>query len=70
VHGKSADDAYKARILAAHQADPLLRERLIYLGFRAVTPSASVSSRSRRCSSDFESYGMVNVERWFWHAGG
>ncbi len=62
VHGKSADDAYKARILAAHQADPLLRERLIYLGFRADAERVMSAADLVVCSSDFESYGMVNVE--------
>lgn len=62
VHGKSADDAYKARILAAHQADPLLRERLVYLGFRPDAERVMAAADVVVCSSDFESYGMVNVE--------
>jgi glycosyltransferase involved in cell wall biosynthesis len=62
VHGKSADDAYKARILAAHEADPLLRERLVYLGFRPDSERVMAAADVVVCSSDFESYGMVNVE--------
>ena len=62
VHGASADDAYKARILAAHQADPVLREKLIYLGFREDAERVIAAADVVVCASDFESYGMVNVE--------
>ncbi len=62
VHGQSADDAYKARILAAHQADPLLRDRLVYLGFRSDAERVMAAADVIVCSSQFESYGMVNVE--------
>jgi glycosyltransferase involved in cell wall biosynthesis len=62
VHGKSADDAYKARILAAHQSDPVLRERLVYLGFRDDAERVIAAADVMVCSSQFESYGMVNVE--------
>ncbi len=62
VHGQSADDAYKQRILAAHQADPLLRERLTYLGFRPDAERVMAAADVIVCSSQFESYGMVNVE--------
>ncbi|MCC6802351.1 MAG: glycosyltransferase family 4 protein [Anaerolineae bacterium] len=62
VHGKSADDAYKARILAAHQADPVLRDRLVYLGFRPDAERVMAAADVVVCSSQFESYGMVNVE--------
>ncbi len=62
VHGQSADDAYKARILAAHEADPVLRERLIYLGFREDAQRVIAAADVIVCSSSFESYGMVNVE--------
>jgi glycosyltransferase involved in cell wall biosynthesis len=62
VHGKSADDTYKARILGAHANDPLLRERLIYLGFRDDAERVMAAADVVVCSSQFESYGMVNVE--------
>lgn len=62
VHGKSADDAYKNRILAAHQSDPVLRDRLVYLGFRADSERVMAAADVVVCSSHFESYGMVNVE--------
>ncbi len=62
VHGKSADDAYKARIIARWQADPVLRERLTYLGFRADAERVIAAADVVVCSSHFESYGMVNIE--------
>jgi glycosyltransferase involved in cell wall biosynthesis len=62
VHGKSADDAYKARILDAHDADPVLKERLLYLGFRSDAERVIAAADVIVCASQFESYGMVNVE--------
>lgn len=62
VHGKSADDAYKARILERWQNDPVLRERLTYLGFRSDAERVMAAADVVVCSSRFESYGMVNVE--------
>jgi glycosyltransferase involved in cell wall biosynthesis len=62
VHGVSADDAYKQRILAAAQNDPLLRERLVYLGFRDDAERVMAAADVVVCSSHFESYGMVNIE--------
>ena len=62
INEKSADDAYKARILVAHQVDPLLRERLTYLGFRPDAQCVMAAADVIVCSSSFESYGMVNVE--------
>lgn len=62
VHGQSADDAYKSRILAAHRDDPVLRENLVYLGFRADSERVMAAANVVVCSSQFESYGMVNVE--------
>ncbi len=62
VHGASADDAYKRSILDAHAADPVLREKLIYLGFRPDAERVIAAADVIVCSSHFESYGMVNVE--------
>ncbi|MCK6577479.1 MAG: glycosyltransferase family 4 protein [Anaerolineae bacterium] len=62
VHGQSADDAYKARILAEHRANPALRDRLVYLGFRADAERVIAAADVVVCSSHFESYGMVNIE--------
>jgi glycosyltransferase involved in cell wall biosynthesis len=58
----SADDAYKRRILDHAQTDPTLRETLTYLGFRADVERVIAAADVVVCSSDFESYGMVNVE--------
>jgi len=58
----SADNAYKTRILEAAQTDPLLRTRLKYLGFRADVERVLAAADVVVCSSQFESYGMVNVE--------
>jgi glycosyltransferase involved in cell wall biosynthesis len=58
----SADDDYKRRILHTAQTDPLLRERLVYLGFRADVERVIAAADVVVCSSDFEGYGMVNVE--------
>jgi glycosyltransferase involved in cell wall biosynthesis len=62
VHGVSADDAYKARILQTAREDPILRDRLIYLGFREDAERVIAAADVVVCSSYFESYGMVNVE--------
>jgi glycosyltransferase involved in cell wall biosynthesis len=62
VHGASADEAYKRRILLAAETDPILRERLTYLGFRADSERVMGAADVVVCSSQFESYGMVNVE--------
>ena len=62
VHGQAADDAYKARILDAHRADPVLRARLSYLGFRTDVERVIAAADVVVCSSHFESVGMVNVE--------
>ena len=62
VHGATADDAYKARILAAWRADPMLREKVTYIGFRADAERVIAAADVIVCPSRFESYGMVNVE--------
>jgi glycosyltransferase involved in cell wall biosynthesis len=62
VHGASADDAYKARILAAWREEPLLRDRLTYLGFRPDAERVIAAADVVVCASHFESYGMVHIE--------
>lgn len=62
VHGQSADEAYKQRILQAAQDDPLLRDRLIYLGFRDDVERVMAAADVLVCSSQFESYGMALIE--------
>jgi glycosyltransferase involved in cell wall biosynthesis len=58
----SADDAYKRRILETARQDSILRDRLTYLGFRADAERVIAAADVVVCSSDFESYGMVNLE--------
>ncbi|MFO7320696.1 MAG: glycosyltransferase family 4 protein [Chloroflexota bacterium] len=62
VHGQSADEAYKQRILQAAKNDPLLRDRLVYLGFRDDVERVMAAADVLVCSSQFESYGMAIVE--------
>lgn len=57
-----ADNAYKRRILDSAQADPLLRNRLSYLGFRADVERVLAASDIVVCASRFEGYGVVNIE--------
>jgi glycosyltransferase involved in cell wall biosynthesis len=62
VHGVSGDESYKQRILQAAETDPILHDRLTYLGFRADSERVIGAADVVVCSSYFESYGMVNVE--------
>lgn len=62
VHNVAADSAYKRRILENARSDRLLRDRLIYLGFRDDTERVIGAADVVVCSSQFESYGIVNVE--------
>jgi glycosyltransferase involved in cell wall biosynthesis len=57
-----ADDSYKRNILETAQFDPLLRKRLIYLGFRADVERVIGAADVVVCSSHFEGYGVVNIE--------
>ena len=57
-----ADVRYRERILSSAEDDPLLRERLRYLGFRADTERILAAGDVVVCSSHFESFGMVNLE--------
>ncbi len=62
VHGVAADADYKAQILRTQQADPLLRERLHYIGFRDDVERVIAAADVVVCSSEFESYGRSIVE--------
>lgn len=62
VHGVGTEHAYRDRILAAHAADPILKDRLVYIGFRPDAERVMAAADVVVCASDFESYGMVNVE--------
>ena len=57
-----ADNRYKQQILANARAEPLLRKRLIYLGFRPDVEQVIGAADIVVCSSHFEGYGMVNIE--------
>lgn len=62
VHGVSADDAYKARILGRWKDDPLLSQIIQYIGFREDAERVIAAADVIACTSHFESYGMVNLE--------
>lgn len=62
VHGVNADAAYKARILARWQADPLLKQSMRYIGFREDSERVIAAADVVVCSSHFESLGMVHLE--------
>ncbi len=57
-----ADDAYKRRILDEATTDPILRDKLVYAGFRADVPLVLNAADVVVCASHFEGFGMVNVE--------
>ena len=52
----------RRRILETARTDPLLRDRMVYLGFRDDAERVIAASDVVVCSSRFESYGIVNVE--------
>lgn len=62
VHGQSGDEAYKQSILKAAKEDPLLRDRMIYLGFRDDVERVFAAADVVVCPSQFESYGLSVVE--------
>jgi glycosyltransferase involved in cell wall biosynthesis len=62
VHGQSGDEAYKQSILKAAQDDRLLRDRIIYLGFRDDVERVFAAADVVVCPSQFESYGLSVVE--------
>ncbi len=57
-----ADARLRDRLLAQAQTDPLLSERLHYLGFRPDVETVLAAADVVVCSSRFEGYGMVNIE--------
>lgn len=62
VHGQSSDEAYKQEILSAAREDKLLRDRMIYLGFRDDVERVFAAADVVVCPSEFESYGLSVVE--------
>ncbi len=57
-----ADRRYRQRMHENARQDPLLRENLRYLGFRADTERVIAAADVVVCSSWFEGFGTVNLE--------
>ena len=62
VFGVAADKRYRDEILSRAKSSAALRDRLHYLGFRADVESVYAAADVFVCPSDFESYGMANLE--------
>lgn len=62
VFAVSRDEAYKQGILSTVQHDPLLRERVTYLGFWPDAREVLAAADVMVCSSWFESLSMVALE--------
>jgi glycosyltransferase involved in cell wall biosynthesis len=62
VHGVASDNAYRDKILANWKADPLLRDRMIYMGFRNDVEAIIAASDVIVCSSFFEGFGVAHCE--------
>ncbi len=62
VFGVAADQRYRDETLARARADAMLRERLHYLGFRRDVEAVYAAADVYVCPSDFESYGLANLE--------
>lgn len=62
VFGVGKDQAYKQEILERAESDPLLRNRLHYIGFRQDVERVIGAADVVVVPSDFESYGKVNLE--------
>ena len=60
--GVAADQRYRDEILQKAQDNPLLRNRLHYIGFRHDVEQVYASADVVVCASDFESYGKANLE--------
>jgi glycosyltransferase involved in cell wall biosynthesis len=62
VFGVAADQQYRDEMLANAKHNPLLRERLHYIGFRDDVEHVYAAADMVVCASDFESYGKANLE--------
>jgi glycosyltransferase involved in cell wall biosynthesis len=62
VFGVSKDETYKRMILQMREADPLLKERVHYLGFWEDSREVIAAADVMVCSSWFESLSMVALE--------
>ena len=62
VFGVAADQRYRDQVLERAQSSPLLRDRLHYIGFRDDVESVYAAADVFVCPSEFESYGLANLE--------
>jgi glycosyltransferase involved in cell wall biosynthesis len=62
VFGVAADERFKHRIANMVDSDPLLRERVTFLGFWPDSREVMAASDVIVCSSRFESLGMAVIE--------
>jgi len=62
VFGVVADSLYRDEMLDNAKNNPLLRNRLHYIGFRDDVEQVYASADVVVCASDFESYGKANLE--------
>ncbi len=60
--GVARHEAYKQAVLQRARSDPLLRERVHFLGFRTDVPQVIAAADVIVCPSRFESLGMVHLE--------
>lgn len=60
--GVTKDEVYRQVMLEQAKTDPLLKNRLHYIGFRDDVESILAAADIVVCASDFESYGKVNIE--------
>ncbi len=62
VFGVTADQLYREEMIENAKNNPLLRNRLHYIGFRDDVEQVYASADVVVCASDFESYGKANLE--------
>lgn len=62
LFGVATDSRYRDAILRAAKADPALRDRLHYIGFRADIEAVYAAADVVVCASSFESLGIANLE--------
>lgn len=60
--GVVADQLYRDDMLEKAKNNPLLRNRLHYIGFRHDVEQVYAAADVMVCASDFESYGIANLE--------
>ena len=62
VFGVAADGRYRDETLRKAREDPLLRDRLQYIGFRDDIERVYAAADVVVCASAFESFGIANIE--------